>query len=72
MWRDKYVWGAPCFGGFVDQITTKKKGTVVWRSVGMFGGSMSLDCLGGFLDQITRPEKIGTGNLQIGMALSIK
>jgi hypothetical protein len=38
---------------FVDQITTGKKGTVVWPSVGMFGGSMSSDCFGGFLDQIT-------------------
>jgi hypothetical protein len=48
-----------------------KKGTVVWPLVGMFGGSMSLDCFGGFLDQIMT-RKIGTGNLQIGMALSIK
>ncbi len=37
----------------------RKKGTVVWPSVGMFGGSMSLDCFGGFLDQITT-EKKGT------------
>jgi hypothetical protein len=44
-----------CFGGFLDQITTKNKGTVVWPSVAM------LDCFGGFvaiffcgfLDQIT-------------------
>jgi hypothetical protein len=46
------------FGGFlVDQITTRKKGTVVWPSVGMFGGSMSLDCFSGFLDQITTGKK---------------
>ncbi len=44
-------------GSFVDQITTKKKGTVVWPFVGMFGGSMSLDCFGGFLDQITTRKK---------------
>jgi hypothetical protein len=50
---------------------TGKKGTVIWPLVGMFGGSMSLDCFGGFLDQIMI-LKIGTGNLQIGMALSIK
>jgi hypothetical protein len=49
--------GVPCFGGFVDQITTKKKGTVVWASVGMFGGSMSSDCIGRFLDQITTGKK---------------
>ena len=30
-----------CFGGFLDQITTGKiKGTVVWPSVAMFGGSV--------------------------------
>ncbi len=36
-----------------------KKGTVVWPSVGMFGGSMSSDCFGGFLDQLIKlqPEK---------------
>jgi hypothetical protein len=50
---------------------TEKKGTVIWPLVGMFGGSMGLDCFGGFLDQ-TMTRKIGTGNLQIGMALSIK
>jgi hypothetical protein len=27
-----------CFGGFLDQIKTEKKGTVVWPSVAMFGG----------------------------------
>jgi hypothetical protein len=48
----------PCFGGFVNQISTEKKGTVVWPSVGMFGGSMSLDCFGGFLDQITTGKKV--------------
>jgi hypothetical protein len=44
-------------GSFVDQITTEKKGTVVWPSVGMFGGSISWDCFGGFLDQITTGKK---------------
>jgi hypothetical protein len=52
VWRDKYVWGVLCFGGFVDQIMTGKKGTVIWPLVGMFGGSMSLHFFGGFLDQI--------------------
>jgi hypothetical protein len=44
-----------CFlaGSFVHQITTKKKGTVVWPSARMFGGSMSSDCFGGLFDQIT-------------------
>ncbi len=42
---------------FVDQITTEKKGTVIWPLVGIFGGSMSLDCFGGFLDQITTRKK---------------
>ncbi len=48
-----------CFlaGSFVDQITTGKKGTVVWPSVRMFRGSMSLDYFGGFLDQITTGKK---------------
>ncbi len=32
-----------CFGGFLDQITTGKKGTVVWPLVAM------LDCFGGFI-----------------------
>ncbi len=44
-----------CFGGFLDQITTKKKGTVVWPSVAMldcFGGFIAM-FFGGFLDQIT-------------------
>ncbi len=66
------------FGGFHVLIWRvcqsnydRKKDTVVWPLVGMFGGSMSSDCFGGFLDQITT-GKIGTGNLQIGMALSIK
>jgi hypothetical protein len=44
-----------CFGGFLDQITTGKKGTVVWPSVAMsdcFGGFVAI-IFGGFLDQIT-------------------
>jgi hypothetical protein len=48
-----------CFlaGSFVNQITTKKNGTVVWPLVRMFGGAMSLDCFGGFLNQITTGKK---------------
>ncbi len=48
-----------CFlaGSFVDQITTRKKGTVIWPPVGMFGGSISSDCFGGFLAQITSGKK---------------
>ena len=42
---------------WLEKITTGKKGTVVWPSVGMFGGSMSSDCFGGFLDQITIKKK---------------
>ncbi len=34
-----------------------KKGTIVWPSVGMFGGSMSSVFFGGFLDQITTGKK---------------
>ncbi len=51
-----------CFSAdsFVNQITTRKKGTVVWPSVRMFGGSMSLECFGGFLDQITTGKMKGT------------
>ncbi len=30
-----------CFGGFLDQITTRKiKGAAIWPSVAMFGGSV--------------------------------
>ncbi len=47
------------FGGFLRQSNYDRKiGTVVWPSVGMFGGSMSLDCFGGFLDQITTGKKV--------------
>jgi hypothetical protein len=51
-----------CFSAdsFIDQITTGKKGTVVWLSVRMFGGSMSLECFGGFFDQITTGKIKGT------------
>ncbi len=50
--------GKNMFGGFhvlaglLIKLRPKKKGTVVWSLVGMFGGSMSSDCFGGFLDQI--------------------
>ncbi len=51
-----------CFsaGSFVDQITTRKKGAVVWPLVRMFGGSMSSECFSGFLDQITTGKIKGT------------
>ncbi len=39
------------------KLQSKIKGTVIWPSVGMFGGSRSLDCFGGFLDQITTGKK---------------
>ncbi len=45
-------------GGFLRQSNYhRKKGTVVWPSVRMFGASMSLDCFGGFLDQIMTKKK---------------
>jgi hypothetical protein len=43
------------FGGFLDQILTGKKGTVVWPLVAMsdcFGGFVAI-FFGGFLNQIT-------------------
>ncbi len=52
------------FGGFhvlvglLIKFRPKKKDTVIWLSVGMFGGSMSLDCFGGFLDQIMTKKKV--------------
>jgi hypothetical protein len=58
-----------CFGGFLDQITAKKKGTVVWPLVAMFGGFHELGLFwwvrhyvfGGFLDQTTNYDwKKGT------------
>jgi hypothetical protein len=39
------------------KLRPEKKGTVVWPSVGMFGGSMSSDFFGGFLNQITIGKK---------------
>jgi hypothetical protein len=41
------------------KLRPEKKGTVVWPSVGMFGGSISSDCFSGFLNQIMT-EKKGT------------
>jgi hypothetical protein len=40
------------------KLQPEKNGTVVWPSVGMFGGCMSLDCFSGFLDQITTRKKV--------------
>ncbi len=54
------------FGGFhvlaglLIKLQPEKKGTVIWPSFGMFGGSMSLDCFDGFLDQIIKTRKKGT------------
>ena len=50
-----------CFlvGSFVDQITTKKKGTVVWPLVAMsdcFGRFVAM-LFGEFLDQITNYDR---------------
>ncbi len=48
-----------CFGRFLDQITTGKKGTVVWPSVAMsdcFGWFVAI-FFGGFLDQITNYDR---------------
>jgi hypothetical protein len=39
------------------KLRPENKGTVIWPSVGMFGGSMSLDCFSGFLNQITTGKK---------------
>jgi hypothetical protein len=44
-----------CFGRFLNQITTEKKGTVFWQLVAMsdcFGRFIAM-FFGGFLDQIT-------------------
>jgi hypothetical protein len=58
VWRLFGMFGGPispdCFGGFLDQITTRKKGTVIWPLVAMldcFGGLFPM-FFGGFLDQI--------------------
>ncbi len=56
------VWGSmslDCFGRFLDQITTEKKGTVVWPLVAMsdcFGGFVA-KFFGRFLDQITNYDR---------------
>jgi hypothetical protein len=47
------------FGGFLDQITTRKKETVIWPLVAMldcFGGFIAM-FFGGFLDQITNYDR---------------
>jgi hypothetical protein len=43
-------------GSFINQITTGKKGTVVWPSVGMIGGPSAWIVLAGSLIKL-RPEK---------------
>jgi hypothetical protein len=48
-----------CFSGFLDQITTGKKGTVIWPSVAMsdcFGGFVAM-FFAGFLDQIKKYDQ---------------
>jgi hypothetical protein len=49
--------GCHVLAGLLIKLRPEKKGTVVWLSVGMFGGSMSSDCVGGFFDQITTGKK---------------
>jgi hypothetical protein len=46
------------FSGFLHQSKyDRKKGTVVWPLVGMFGDSMSSDCFARILDRITTRKK---------------
>jgi hypothetical protein len=48
-----------CFGRFLNQITTEKKGTVVWPLVAMsdcFGGFVAM-FFGRFLDQNTNYDQ---------------
>ncbi len=52
-------------GSFVNQMTTGNKSTVVWLSVGMSGGSMSLDCFSGFLYLITTGKKVQLSGYQL-------
>ncbi len=49
----------PCYlaGSFVDQITTGKKGAVVWPLIRMFGGSMSSDCFAGSLIKLQTEKR---------------
>ncbi len=54
-----------CFGGFLDQIMTKKKVQSSGHRLQCLGGCMNLDCFGGFvamffggfLDQITNYDQ---------------
>jgi hypothetical protein len=60
------------FGGFLCRSNyNRKKGTVVWPLVRMFGGSISSDCFGGFLDQIKTGKKVQSSGhwLQCWIAL---
>ncbi len=51
---EKWILWAMFFSGFLCRSNyDRKKGTVAWLSVRMFGGSMSSECFGRFLDQIT-------------------
>ncbi len=57
-----------CLGGsmfwWVRQSNyDREKGSFVWPSVGMFGGSMSLECFGRFLNQITTGKKVQLSGL---------
>ncbi len=56
---EKWKLWAMFVGRFLRQANyDRKKGTVVWPLVRMFGGSMSLDCFGRFLNQITTRKKV--------------
>jgi hypothetical protein len=71
-----------CFGvpWFLDQITTGKKGTVIWPLVAMFGGFHELRLFwrgfvamffGGFLDKITNYDQKKKGTVvwpSVGMS----
>ncbi len=53
------------FGGFLDQIMTGKKGTVIWPLVAMsdcFGRFVAM-FFGGFLDQITNYDQKKEGTV---------
>jgi hypothetical protein len=54
-----------CFGGFLNQIMTRKKSTVVWPLVAMldcFGGFVAM-FFGRFLNQITNYDQKKKGTV---------
>jgi hypothetical protein len=44
--------------GLLIKLQPEKKGTLIWPSFGMFGGSMSSDCFDGFLNQNTTGKTV--------------